>query len=155
MGTFAFRARLASFALFGLMAFGVAVGQMPAPSATSADPAAVPAPAPPSSTSPSYPSPSPAVSPQAYSASSGSGAQAPGLRAADGTPAVASSVRIGPGDLVEVSVFGATDLSGRFRVSDSGDIDLPVAGRIHLNNLDAESAARQIEQRLKSADIMN
>ena len=73
--------------------------------------------------------------------------------AADGTVA-SSNVRIGPGDLVEVSVFGAPDLSGRFRVSDAGDIDLPVTGRVHVENLDAESAARLIEQRLRSADIV-
>lgn len=69
-------------------------------------------------------------------------------------PGSTSNVRIGPGDLIEVSVFGAPDLSGRFRVSDAGNIDLPVTGQVRVENLDAESAARQIEQRLKSADIV-
>jgi polysaccharide biosynthesis/export protein len=93
----------------------------------------------------------PAVaSPETFSAAVSS----PGPQDAVGPTVGTSNVRIGPGDLVEVSVFGATDLSGRFRVSDAGNIDLPVTGQVHVENLDAESAARQIEQRLKSADIM-
>jgi len=94
--------------------------------------------------------PSPPVSPATNSAAVSS----PGAQNADATPATTSNVRIGPGDLIEVSVFGAPDLSGRFRVSDAGNIDLPVTGQVHVENLDAESAAREIERRLKGADIV-
>ncbi|HEY0796067.1 MAG TPA: polysaccharide biosynthesis/export family protein [Acidisarcina sp.] len=148
MRVFPSKAHLFLCALLPLLAFGAAVAQTPAPAppAANTDPTAVQTPAPmPASSS---------VSRENTSAPlSSSEAQSAGPQTA-GTPAVASSVRIGSGDLVEVSVFGATDLSGRFRVSDAGDIDLPVTGRVHLEGLDAESAAREIEQRLKSSDIV-
>jgi len=80
-----------------------------------------------------------------------SGIDGPAAAPADAAP---SNVRIGPGDLVEVSVFDAPDLSGRFRVSDGGNIDLPVTGQVTVVNLDAETAARQIEARLKQLDIV-
>lgn len=67
---------------------------------------------------------------------------------------MSSNVRIGPGDLVEITVFGAPDLSGRFRVTDEGNVDLPVTGQVHVENLDPESAARTVEQRLRQADIV-
>ena len=55
-------------------------------------------------------------------------------------------LRIGSGDLIEVSMFENPDLSGRYRVDEMGDITVPLIGRIHMAGLTANEAATRIEQ---------
>lgn len=97
----------------------------------------------------------PMVVPQSIAAAASVASSTADSDAASAASAAATQgVRIGPGDLIEVTVFDVPDLSGRFRVSDAGNIDLPVTGRVHVENLDAEAAARAIEDRLRQADIV-
>jgi polysaccharide export outer membrane protein len=54
---------------------------------------------------------------------------------------------IGAGDLVEMSVFDTPELSGKLRVSNSGDIILPLVGQIHVAGLTANDAEALIRQK--------
>ena len=55
---------------------------------------------------------------------------------------------IGAGDLVEMSVFDTPELSGKLRVSNTGDISLPLVGPLHVQGLKAEEAQSLIRQKL-------
>jgi polysaccharide export outer membrane protein len=70
------------------------------------------------------------------------------------TPANARVLRISTGDLIELGVFDTPELSGRLRVSESGEVMLPVAGAIRLAGMTSAEAAAAIEQRLLSTDIL-
>jgi polysaccharide export outer membrane protein len=54
---------------------------------------------------------------------------------------------IGAGDLVEMSVFDTPELSGKLRVSNTGDIFLPLVGALHVEGLKAEEAQTLIRQK--------
>jgi len=69
-------------------------------------------------------------------------------------PAVAPPLRIGPGDLIEVTIFENPDLSGRLRVNEVGDITVPLIGRVHVAGKTAEEAARLIEADFVEAQIL-
>lgn len=59
-----------------------------------------------------------------------------------------SSIRLGQGDLVEVKVYDVPELNTHTRVSDTGDIDLPLVNQVHVEGLTVEEAEKAIEQRL-------
>ena len=42
---------------------------------------------------------------------------------------------LSPGDVFELKVFGEEDLSGKFRVSGSGEVTLPLIGRLSVQNI--------------------
>jgi polysaccharide export outer membrane protein len=73
---------------------------------------------------------------------------------ANPAPHAAPPLRIGPGDLIEVVMFENPDLSGKFRVDETGDIIIPLLGRIHVEGATAEEAAEQIEKRYVEAQIL-
>lgn len=54
---------------------------------------------------------------------------------------------IGAGDLVEMSVFDTPELSGKLRVSNTGDVLLPLVGTVHLQGLTAAEAQSLIRQK--------
>jgi polysaccharide export outer membrane protein len=56
---------------------------------------------------------------------------------------------IGPGDVVEIKVFKQPDLTGRFRVSDSGSVELLFIGRQQLAGLTESEAAELLRQALR------
>jgi len=66
----------------------------------------------------------------------------------------APPLRIGAGDLIEVTMFENPDLSGRFRVDEHGDIVVPLIGSLHVEGLTAEQAAAMIEKRFVVAQIL-
>lgn len=66
----------------------------------------------------------------------------------------APTLRISAGDLLAVDVFDTPELSAKLRVSEKGDIDLPVAGASHVGGLTAEEAAASIEARLVAENIL-
>lgn len=59
-----------------------------------------------------------------------------------------SSTKLGPGDLIEVNVFGVPELSTKARISNSGDVYLPLIDYVHLADLTADEAQELIEKRL-------
>jgi polysaccharide export outer membrane protein len=77
-------------------------------------------------------------------------AQQPGAAAPNPVP----PLRIGSGDLIEVSMFENPDLSARYRVDEMGDITVPLIGRVPVAGLTADEAARTIEQLYVDGQIL-
>lgn len=69
-------------------------------------------------------------------------------------PAMAPPIRIGAGDLIELTMYENPDLSGRFRVDEKGDATIPLIGTVHLEGDTAEEAASIIEKRFVEAQIL-
>jgi polysaccharide export outer membrane protein len=59
-----------------------------------------------------------------------------------------SAIRLGPGDLVEVSVYGVPELATKARVSNDGDLYLPLIDYVHVGDLSLEESQKLIEKRL-------
>ncbi|HEV2699697.1 MAG TPA: polysaccharide biosynthesis/export family protein, partial [Terriglobales bacterium] len=59
-----------------------------------------------------------------------------------------AKVRLGIGDLVELSVYDVPELNTRTRVSSGGDLYLPLIDYVHVEGLTIEDAERVIERRL-------
>lgn len=66
----------------------------------------------------------------------------------------APPITIGSGDLVEVALFDAPELSGRFRVDEKGNIQLPLIGAVPVQGLTADQAAKLVQQRYVTAEIL-
>src|SRR5690348_4558640 len=65
------------------------------------------------------------------------------------TPAGDSSIRLGSGDLIEVSVYDVPEMATKTRVNDTGEIYLPLISYVHVEGLTVADAEKVIEQRLK------
>ncbi|MGA7218335.1 MAG: polysaccharide biosynthesis/export family protein [Candidatus Sulfotelmatobacter sp.] len=65
-----------------------------------------------------------------------------------------SLVRLGPGDLLEISVYNVPELSTKARVGNSGDIYLPLIDYIHVGDLTVEEAQAVIEKRLSDGGFV-
>jgi polysaccharide biosynthesis/export protein len=61
---------------------------------------------------------------------------------------------IGAGDLLEMSVFDTPELTGKLRVSNTGDIILPLVGTVHVAGLKTEAAQTLIRQKLIDGDFL-
>lgn len=59
-----------------------------------------------------------------------------------------SNVKLGIGDLIEISVFGVPDLSTKTRISGSGDVYLPLIDYVHVADLTTDEAQDLIQKRL-------
>src|SRR5256884_3509013 len=66
-----------------------------------------------------------------------------------------SALVIGPGDEVEVTVYGAPDLSQHTRVNSEGKISIPLIGYIRLTGLSSGEAGAAIEAQLRRNHILN
>src|SRR3984893_13061050 len=62
---------------------------------------------------------------------------------------------LGPGDEVEVTVYGAPDLSGRTRVGTNGNISMPLVGYIRVAGLTSSEAEEAIETQLRRNQVVN
>src|SRR5438128_2071426 len=58
-----------------------------------------------------------------------------------------TSLRLGPGDLVEFSVYNVPELASKTRVSSNGDVYLPLIDYVHLAGLTLEEAQALLEKR--------
>jgi polysaccharide biosynthesis/export protein len=65
-----------------------------------------------------------------------------------------SNVKLGIGDLIEVSVFGVPDLSTKARISGSGDVYLPLIDYVHLADLTTDEAQELIQKRLEDGGFV-
>ncbi len=63
-------------------------------------------------------------------------------------------VKLGPGDLIEVSVYNVPELATKARVSNSGDVYLPLIDYVHLEGLTQEEAQTVIEKRLEDGGFV-
>jgi len=66
----------------------------------------------------------------------------------------ASATKLGPGDLVEVSVFGVPELSTKARVNNDGDVYLPLIDYVHVGELSIEEAQKVVEKRLDNGGFV-
>jgi polysaccharide biosynthesis/export protein len=55
---------------------------------------------------------------------------------------------IAPGDLLSITVFDTPEFSGTIRVSNEGNLTLPLVGSLHLEGMSAENAALFIRKKL-------
>jgi polysaccharide biosynthesis/export protein len=97
----------------------------------------------------------PAGKPVSDAAVSASGA-APQAKPSDATKDTAddSLVKLGVGDLIEVSVYNVPELSTKARVSNSGDVYLPLIDYVHVEGLTQEEAQALIEKRLEDGGFV-
>jgi polysaccharide export outer membrane protein len=65
-----------------------------------------------------------------------------------------SNVKLGIGDLVDISVFGVPDLSTKTRISGSGDIYLPLVDYVHVADLTTDEAQLLIQKRLEDGGFV-
>jgi polysaccharide export outer membrane protein len=70
-------------------------------------------------------------------------------------PANGSAPVIGPGDELEVTVYGAPDLSGHPRVNGDGNISMPLIGYVRIAGLSSSEAEGAIEAQLRQANVVN
>jgi polysaccharide biosynthesis/export protein len=63
-------------------------------------------------------------------------------------------LKFGPGDLVEVSVYNVPELATKARVSNSGEIYLPLIDYVHVGGLTQEEAQALIEKRLEDGGFV-
>jgi polysaccharide export outer membrane protein len=69
--------------------------------------------------------------------------------------ATPSALVIGPGDDLEITVYGAPDLSGHMRVSANGNISIPLIGYVGLGGLSSSEAEAKIEAQLRDKNVVN
>jgi polysaccharide export outer membrane protein len=65
------------------------------------------------------------------------------------------ALRIGIGDELEITVFGAPDLSTHGRVGADGNASMPVIGYVHIAGLTSAEAEQAIAQQLEQKGIVN
>ncbi len=81
-------------------------------------------------------------------------AQQAGTLPAVASPGIPAVLFISGGDLLDVEVFDTPELSGKFRVTSDGYLDLPVAGRIFIAKMNPIQAGTAIADLLKTKQIM-
>lgn len=77
-----------------------------------------------------------------------------------GSPVAAAAaqpqeLRLGPGDHVRVTVFGADQISGEYAVDLAGNLAVPLAGTVPAQGLTSIELAKAIGTRLRDAHIVN
>lgn len=68
---------------------------------------------------------------------------------------IISDYRIGPKDLIEITVFGVPDLSRRERVAETGRITLPPLGEIQVDGLTKAELEKKLTQLLSEKLLQN
>jgi polysaccharide biosynthesis/export protein len=66
----------------------------------------------------------------------------------------AGTVKLGPGDLIELNVYNVPELTTKARVSTSGDVYLPLVDYVHVAGLTQEEAQTMIEKRLEEGGFV-
>lgn len=93
----------------------------------------------------------PATQPASQAAVSASGATTNSEKTDDpskDSPGKSTIVTLGTGDLIEVNVYNVPELASKVRVSNSGDVYLPLIDYVHVEGLTQEEAQTLIEKRL-------
>ena len=74
---------------------------------------------------------------------------------AEGPPAVDAQYRIGPGDTLQVKVYGERELSGSFPVNDAGELVFPLLGTLTVSGLTASEIDALLTERLGAGFIVD
>jgi polysaccharide export outer membrane protein len=64
-------------------------------------------------------------------------------------PTADTAYRLGPGDQVHIITFGEQQLTGDFRVSDSGTMSVPLIGAVKASGLTSRELAESISDELR------
>lgn len=67
---------------------------------------------------------------------------------ASASPINRDQMKIGPGDLIEVSLYGVADFKQETRVSDSGEMSVPLVGSVNVGGLTIEEAQDRVAKAL-------
>ncbi len=100
-----------------------------------------------------FPSAAQPVSPGATITSGNSPQARPGDTSPD-KAGESSIVKLGPGDLVEVGVYNVPELATKARVSNAGDLYLPLIDYVHVQGLTIEEAQSLISKRLEDGGFV-
>jgi len=65
-----------------------------------------------------------------------------------------SNVKLGIGDLIEITVYGVPDLLTKTRISGSGDVYLPLIDYVHIADLTTDEAQELIQKRLEDGGFV-
>jgi len=65
-----------------------------------------------------------------------------------------SLLRLGAGDLIEVSVYNVPELATKARIGNSGDVYLPLIDYVHIGDLTVEEAQGLIQKRLEDGGFV-
>jgi polysaccharide export outer membrane protein len=85
---------------------------------------------------------------------------APSAGSAPAVPAAAparsrlAALRFGPGDLMQITVFGAPELAQESRVSDAGEVSLALLGNVNVAGLTIDETRRLLESKLKEGGFL-
>ena len=71
------------------------------------------------------------------------------------TSITAGDLRIGPMDMLEISVFGVDELDGTFQVDFTGNIKLPLIGEVKAVGLNSSELAAVLEDRYGATYLQN
>jgi polysaccharide biosynthesis/export protein len=63
-------------------------------------------------------------------------------------------LRLGPGDLLDVSVYNVPELTSKVRIGTSGEIYLPLIDYIHVADLTVDEAQNLVEKRLQDGGFV-
>lgn len=63
-------------------------------------------------------------------------------------------LKIGGGDLLDISVFDTPELSGKLRVTETGDVSFPLIGTLHMAGLTPKQAQDAVRQHLIDGDLV-
>jgi polysaccharide export outer membrane protein len=61
----------------------------------------------------------------------------------------------GPQDVLEVTVFGESDVSGKFQVEADGTLNFPLIGRVRAAGLTLRAIERELHKRLSDGFLQN
>jgi polysaccharide export outer membrane protein len=64
------------------------------------------------------------------------------------------TLRLGPGDLIEVGVYNVPELATKARVGNTGDVYLPLIDYVHVGDLTVEEAQALIQKRLEDGGFV-
>jgi polysaccharide export outer membrane protein len=70
------------------------------------------------------------------------------------SPDASTLVKLGPGDLLEVNVYNVPELTSKVRVSNGGDVYLPLIDYVHVDGLTQEEAQTLVEKRLEDGGFV-
>lgn len=79
----------------------------------------------------------------------GPGSSLPALTDAD-----PPDYELGPGDQVRIITYGEENLTGEFRVNDSGNISLPLVGAVHAAGLTSSDLETAVAAALRRGDLV-
>ncbi len=68
--------------------------------------------------------------------------------------AAPSPYRLGPGDVVQLAVFGDPTISGTYRLDDTGRISVPLAGAVDLGGRTVREGELTVAQRMRAEGVL-